>query len=159
LGFLEHLGWEWLNMLGQCAGVVLDLITFALLTYCLGFSFILLSAMGLEAVPGLDLAPSWAGAVAIIVWQRLKENGDSSTMPLPGLSELKDFASNALRTAQRAIPAARPKDTAIEVEAQPLSSPHLSLEERLRHLDELRDKGLVSPSEYEIKREKMLDEV
>ena len=52
------------------ADVVIDVLAMILTTRLLGFHWVLLPSFLLEAVPGLDLAPTWTGCVAFVVWRR-----------------------------------------------------------------------------------------
>jgi len=45
---------------------VLDLVVAAALIRLLGFHWILLPALAAEALPGLDLAPTWTASVLVI---------------------------------------------------------------------------------------------
>ena len=59
------------------ADVVIDVIIMVLTTCLLGFHWALLPSFLLEAIPGLDLAPTWTGCVAFVVWRRRRQ-------PTPG---------------------------------------------------------------------------
>jgi hypothetical protein len=53
--------------------VVVDAIVFVIMTKLLGFHWMLLPSAFVEAVPGLDVLPTWAGCVFFVVRQRRKE--------------------------------------------------------------------------------------
>lgn len=55
---------------GETADVMLDLVVMILTSALLGFHWALLPSFILEAVPGLDLVPTWTGCVAFVVWRR-----------------------------------------------------------------------------------------
>jgi hypothetical protein len=58
---------------GELAAFVLDCIVMGAMTKLLGFHWMFLPSFGVEAIPGLDLLPTWVGCVAFVVWQRKKE--------------------------------------------------------------------------------------
>jgi len=57
---------------GGFAAFVLDCAVMGAMTMLLGFHWMFLPTFGLEAIPGLDLLPTWVGCVAFVVWQRKK---------------------------------------------------------------------------------------
>jgi hypothetical protein len=57
----------------EYADLVVDCIALALTSALIGFHWLLLPTMFIEAVPGLDLLPTWTGCVALVVRQRRKE--------------------------------------------------------------------------------------
>lgn len=59
------------------ADVVIDLIAMAVTVWLLGFHWVLLPGFILEAIPGIDLIPTWTGCVAFVVW-RQKQAADQS---------------------------------------------------------------------------------
>ena len=89
---------------GELADFVLDCFVMGATTVLLGFHWMLLPSLLVELVPGLDLFPTWTGCVAFVVWQRKKQQAQSSPLranvdiqamktirespPLPGASVL-----------------------------------------------------------------------
>ncbi len=122
---------------GEIADGVLDTITMGITTLLLGFHWALLPSFMVEAVPGLDALPTWTGCVAFVVWQRKKEESDSS---LPDL----DFDDD---------------DDEVSSPTLPPASAEPTIEDRLNRLKRLRDKQDITPEEYEAKRRKILDEL
>jgi hypothetical protein len=59
-----------LSVPAEIAIVVLDVAAFAMLTALLGFHWRLLPFFAAEAVPGLDLLPTWTASVAWLTWER-----------------------------------------------------------------------------------------
>lgn len=52
------------------ADVIIDLITMLATVWLLGFHWMLLPGFLLEAIPGIDLIPTWTGCVAFVVWRQ-----------------------------------------------------------------------------------------
>lgn len=52
------------------ADVIIDLIAMAATVRLLGFHWVLLPGFILEAIPGIDLIPTWTGCVAFVVWRQ-----------------------------------------------------------------------------------------
>ena len=50
--------------------VFIDIVAMALVVRLIGFHWVLLPGFILEAIPGLDLAPTWTGCVAFALWRR-----------------------------------------------------------------------------------------
>ena len=59
------------------ADLVVDAIAAGVTTTLLGFHWALLPTFFVELVPGIDLAPTWTGCVAYVVWQRKREQKNS----------------------------------------------------------------------------------
>lgn len=62
--------------------VVVDLIAMVATVWLLGFHWVLLPGFLLEAIPGIDLIPTWTGCVAFVVWrqkQSLEKTGPASS--------------------------------------------------------------------------------
>ncbi len=59
---------------GELADFLVDCVVMAATTLLLGFHWMLLPTLFVEAIPGLDLLPTWTGCVAYVVWQRKKEH-------------------------------------------------------------------------------------
>ena len=75
---------------GEIADFVVDCVAMAATTALLGFHWALLPSLLLEAIPGLDLLPTWTGCVAFVVWQRKKEQrapGPTPPVPTPELPD------------------------------------------------------------------------
>ena len=56
----------------EAADFFLDCVVAVITSALLGFHWMLLPTMLVEAIPGLDLLPTWTGCVALVVRQRLK---------------------------------------------------------------------------------------
>jgi hypothetical protein len=71
---------------GEFADFAVDTVVMGIMTRLLGFHWLFLPSFLLEAVPEVDLFPTWVGCVAYVVWQRKKEQGPP---PPPIISEVK----------------------------------------------------------------------
>jgi hypothetical protein len=56
----------------EATDCLVDCVVAVITTALLGFHWMLLPTMLIEAVPGLDLLPTWTGCVALVVRLRLK---------------------------------------------------------------------------------------
>jgi hypothetical protein len=54
----------------EAVDAVIDVVTACLTTWLLGFHWVLLPTVLLEAVPGLAAAPTWTGCVLFVIWRR-----------------------------------------------------------------------------------------
>ena len=57
----------------EAVDVAIDVTTACVTTWLLGFHWVLLQTTFLEAVPGLDVAPTWTGCVLFVLWRRRHE--------------------------------------------------------------------------------------
>ena len=57
---------------GEVADLAVDTVVMIVMSALLGFHWSFLPSFILEAVPGLDLIPTWTGCVAFVVWRRRK---------------------------------------------------------------------------------------
>jgi len=57
----------------ELADVGLDVAAAALISRLIGFHWVFLPSLLVEAVPGIDLCPTWVAAVAYVVWQRKRK--------------------------------------------------------------------------------------
>jgi hypothetical protein len=57
----------------EAADLFVDCVVAVITSALLGFHWLLLPTMMIEAIPGLDMLPTWTGCVALVVRQRLKE--------------------------------------------------------------------------------------
>ena len=60
--------------------VIIDIVAMILVVRLIGFHWVLLPGFILEAIPGLDLAPTWTGCVAFALWRR-KQSSISNDSP------------------------------------------------------------------------------
>ncbi len=63
---------------GEMASGGLDVIVGVAMTKLLGFNWVFLPSFIVEAIPNLDMLPTWAGCVAFVVWQRKKEAAEKA---------------------------------------------------------------------------------
>ncbi len=66
---------------GEVADIMLDIVVMIITSVLLGFHWALLPAFVLEAVPGLDLFPTWTGSVAFVVWRRKQAEAHAASIP------------------------------------------------------------------------------
>jgi hypothetical protein len=66
---------------GAVADGVVDVTVMGILTWLLGFHWLFLPSFLLEAVPELDLLPTWVGCVAYVVWRRKPPGVTTSLLP------------------------------------------------------------------------------
>jgi len=69
---------------GEVADMMLDIVVMILTSALLGFHWALLPAFVLEAVPGLDLFPTWTGCVAFVVWRRKQAEAHAASIHSDG---------------------------------------------------------------------------
>ena len=53
--------------------LILDCVVMVITSFLIGFHWMLLPTTFIEAIPGLDLLPTWTACVALVVRQRSKE--------------------------------------------------------------------------------------
>jgi hypothetical protein len=144
---------------GMFAAFALDCVVMGAMTKILGFHWMFLPTFAVEVVPGLDLLPTWVGCVAYVVSQRKKEQRQAP-MPPPHIvidvQELKSANASPSTTFAVLPPPLLPRATAPE---ETLASTRAAAECRLKGLHDLRDKNLISQSEYETKRQQILADI
>ena len=59
----------------EAVDVAVDVVTACVTAWLLGFHWVLLPTVFLEAVPGLAVAPTWTGCVLFVIWRRRREAG------------------------------------------------------------------------------------
>ena len=142
---------------GELADIALDVGAMIVISRLLGFHWVLIPTLFAKAVPGLDLIPTWTGAVAFLVWQRGKQGPQGTASSPPTLEKPQPFPA---RTA--------PSGPIIDAELVPpprLNSPPLpvapasSPEDRLHKLADLRQRGLITDEEHTAKRRQILNEL
>ncbi len=129
---------------GALADFVVDCVVMGAMIKLLGFHWMLLPSLILEAIPGLDLLPTWTACVAYVIWRR-KQEQEQRRAPPPVLD---------IRAVEvvPAPPIARLADA-------PQAAIESTVEERLKNLNDLRDKNLISQTEYDTKRDQILAEI
>ena len=131
---------------GEIADLVVDCIVMIATTMLLGFHWVLLPSLFVEVIPGLDLFPTWTGCVAFLVWRRKKQRAQPPPFsPVVDVQEV--VVAGAPLSARAAIPPQIPP---------PIST---AAEQRLKSLNDLRDKNLISQAEYEAKRQHVLNDL
>jgi hypothetical protein len=128
----------------EIADFFIDCFVMVAASLLIGFHWVLLPSLFVELIPGLDLFPTWTGCVAFVVWQRKKKQAQPATLcPVLNIKEAQVVSEPPL--ARSSIPPQLPPP----IEA--------SVEQRLKTLIDLRDKNLISQSEYEAKRQQILN--
>ena len=57
----------------EAADMVLDTVVMFVISALIGFHWTFLPSFVLEALPGLDLIPTWTGCVGYVVWRRRRQ--------------------------------------------------------------------------------------
>jgi hypothetical protein len=70
---------------GEALNMMLDIVVMIITSVLLGFHWALLPAFVLEAVPGLDLFPTWTGSVAYVVWRRKQAEAHAASIHSDGI--------------------------------------------------------------------------
>ena len=143
-------------LFGEFLDVILDFVVMVIMTLLLGWHPAFLPSLFLEAIPEVDLAPSWVASVAYVVWQRKKKEQELKQAQTPPATR----EANALEVAgEPAVPRTTSVDKSNGAGAPAPSPADPTMEQRLKKLAELLDKNLISPDEYEAKRQKILVEI
>ncbi len=121
------------------------------MTRILGFHWLFLPSFLVEVVPELDLLPTWVGCVAVVVWQRKKETPPPARLAQAGAIDVVTTLPTAA-----SLPPPLPASVASFQPQLPAGS---AVEKRLRNLNDLREKNLISPDEYETKRQQILTDL
>ena len=69
-----------LSIPGEAVDFVLDCVVMVATSLLLGFHWVLLPSLVLEAIPGPDLLPTWTACVAYVVWRRKKQQAQPPPM-------------------------------------------------------------------------------
>jgi hypothetical protein len=77
-----------LSVQGELADFLVDCVVMVATTMLLGFHWVLLPSLFLEAIPGVDLLPTWTACVAYVVWRRRKEQAQPP--PLCPIVDVQD---------------------------------------------------------------------
>jgi hypothetical protein len=67
---------------GEFAAMVVDTVVFGIMTKLLGFHWMFLPSFCVEAIPGIDLLPTWVGCVFFVVRQRKKTQSVNTAPPM-----------------------------------------------------------------------------
>jgi hypothetical protein len=146
-----------LSIPGELADFVLDCFVMVATCLLLGFHWALLPSLFVELVPGLDLLPTWTACVAFVVWQGKKEQ--AHTPPIPPVVDVEAVEVVSAPTSARITPPPLPPIPRTAIPAQSPPPIDTAVESRLKSLNELREKGLISQSEYDTKRQQILAEL
>jgi hypothetical protein len=93
---------------GELAAFVLDCVVMGAMTKLLGFHWMFLPSFCVEAIPGLDLLPTWVGCVAFVVWQRKKEQ--AQPLPVVDIRQAEIVHDPPRLASSSASPPALPKE-------------------------------------------------
>jgi hypothetical protein len=155
--WLETFQWDSVVLFGRAIGVVLDACVMFILSKLLGFHWAFVPGFVLEVIPTLDMFPSWVACVAYVVWEKKrKQQAQLQSSPLRPLIDVQEVKAIGASIVSRLAP---PPLAAIPVPKPPLLPPEPAHEKRLQSLADLRDKNLISPTEYEAKRQQILSEI
>jgi hypothetical protein len=160
--WLEHFEWEIVRLMAQGANVLIDCAVMWALTKLLGYHWLFWPSFFVEVIPQVDMFPTWIACVAYVVHERKKAQTQSpsqSPQPRPIIDIDQIKAVGASLASRLTLPSSNAPDgrTAIRVETSPpVEAGH---EDRLKKLMELRDKNLISQSEYDAKRQQILADI
>jgi hypothetical protein len=160
--WLEHFEWEIVRLLAQAANVLIDCAVMWAMTKLLGYHWLFWPTFFVEVIPQVDMFPTWIACVAYVVHERKKSQtqpGSQSPQPRPIIDVDQIKAVGASLASRLTLPQSNAPDgrTAIRVETTP--SVEVGHEDRLKRLTELRDKNLISQSEYDTKRQQILADI
>lgn len=79
---------------GEVADLMLDVVVMIITSALLGFHWSFLPSFILEAVPGLDLIPTWTGCVAFVVWRRKQAEALGASLVVCSLDVAKPKLRN-----------------------------------------------------------------
>lgn len=156
--WLEGWGWDWVVLLGRALGVVLDSCVMFILSKLLGFHWAFVPSFVLEVIPTIDMFPSWVACVAYVVWERKKQQQKLLNQQSPSLRPLIDVQEVKAIGASIVSRLALPVQTAPPAGSPPQPSEPVH-ETRLLRLRDLRDKDLISQTEYDTKRQQILADI
>jgi hypothetical protein len=141
---------------GELADFMVDCAVMVATCLLLGFHWALLPTLFVEIIPGLDLLPTWTACVAFVVWQRKKEQTPPLVRPVVDV-----HAVEVVRAPPDARHTVSPPPLPARVAIPPPAPPPIetAVESRLRRLDELREKGVISQAERDTKRQQILAEL
>jgi hypothetical protein len=66
----------------EVADFILDSVVMLIISFLLGFHWVLLPSFLVELVPGIDMFPTWTGCVAWLVWHRKQQAKMAANPPL-----------------------------------------------------------------------------
>lgn len=139
---------------GELGACVLDTVVFGIMTRLLGFHWMFLPSFVVEVIPGLNMFPTWVGCVAFVVWKRKKEEAQPSLADVVDVHAVEDITAQPAPSLTLPPPLLLPAHA--DIPAQPPPPILTATERRLIHLNELRDKNLISQTEYDAKRQHVL---
>jgi hypothetical protein len=122
---------------------------------------VFLPSFCVEVIPGLDMLPTWVGCTAFVLWRRKKEEAELAKMPpLNAVIDVQEVTAVSASPAARltALPPILPPARAA-IPAQTPPPIEGDIERRLKKLNDLRDRNMISQAEYEAKRHQILAEI
>ena len=139
---------------GELADLLVDGVAMVVISRQLGFHWVLLPSLFVEVIPGLDLIPTWTGAVAFLVWQRNKQPA-AITSPTPRpVASTHAPPGNAGGTHGPIIEA-----ELVQPQQQPSAASQSDVDKRLERLLRLKQQRTITDEEYMAKRRQILDEL
>ena len=124
------------------------------MTKILGFHWMFLPSFLVEIVPGIDMFPTWVGCVGFVIWQRRREEKELAKLLSRNVEA--DVQNGTPSAAGRIIPPPLPAFIDIPAQTSPTES---DTEKRLKKLDDLRDRSVITQAEYDAKRQQILSEI
>ena len=151
------------HQFGVAMATVLDIIVMGVLTKLLGFHWVFWPGFFVEVIPipAVEMFPTWVACVVYVARERKKAQQTASQSPQPrpiiDLDQIK--AAGASLAARLTLPSPSPADGRAAIPVESSSAFQTTSEERLKKLGELRDKNLISQSEYDTKRQQILADI
>jgi hypothetical protein len=159
--WFEHLEWEWVRLMAQAVNVLMDCAVMWAMNKLLGYHWLFWPSFFVEVFPQVDMFPTWIACVAYVVHERKKAQQGQPQSPQPrpiiDVDQIKAVGAS-LASRLTLLPSNTPDGrAAIRVETSPpVEAGH---EDRLKKLSELRDKNLISQTEYDAKRQQILADI
>jgi hypothetical protein len=154
--YIESFHFQIIFLFGEFMDIILDFAVMGIMTLLLGWNWAFLPSFFIEVIPEVDICPSWVASVAYVVMQKKKKEQELKQAQTPPATPEADALEVAGEPAAPR-PASVDESTVGEVQAPSPADP--TMEQRLKKLAELLDKNLISPDEYEAKRQKILVEI
>lgn len=156
----------------ELADILVDILAMILIVSQIGFSFALLPSFALEAIPFVGALPTWTASVAFMAWQQKR-----ATQPPPLVYAADPNDQQHRRSLPPPLPQFVPASAVVDVESRatriltPTATRRLpplpervtptghDLETRLERLTSLRERGIITPDEFNFKREQLLNQL
>ena len=146
---------------GELTDIALDVGAMIVISRLLGFHWVLLPTLFAETIPGLDLIPTWTGAVAFLVWNRGKHGSQGTVTQPPTVVDTHHPTPVRANTSGPIIDVelVQPFRTTAPPPFLKAETASTNIDERLHKLAGLRQRGLITDEEHDAKRRQILGEL